>query len=295
MKAAHFRESARSALRGHWGEAVLVSFVASLLGATTVFAGSGCSSIISSISSLVSTLRTNAASDPYGAVGYFDAEMYRQLFTVITSIALITTGISLLFSLAYFIVTGACRLGYASFNLQLVDGASPRFSVLFSRFNRLGSSIAMEFLVWLYTLLWSLLFIIPGIVKSYSYSMTAFILTENPELTAGEAITRSRHLMAGNKWRLFCLYFSFIGWELLCFAPLFLGLALFAVAVIAALALSEVAAVVLMILAILLFLSFPVVIFVAQLFLVPYQNAAVAAFYRRICAEKAQDSEAYPC
>lgn len=290
MRAAHFRESARSALQGYWGGAVLVSFVASLLGVTTVFAGSGCSSIISSISSLVS-MRTSPEMPEYDIGTYFDPEVYRQIFTVVTSIALIITGISLLCSLVYLIVSGACRLGCASFNLQLVDGDAPRFSALFSRFDRLGSCIAMEFLVWLYTLLWSLLFIVPGIVKSYSYAMTAFILTENPDLTAGEAITRSRHLMAGNRWRLFCLEFSFIGWELLCYVPLILGWAFFAAAIAVAITLSGVASVVLMIIALLLLLLSPLAFLVGRLFITPYRNASIAAFYRRICAEKSAASD----
>lgn len=66
-----------------------------------------------------------------------------------------------------------------------------------------------------YTFLWSLLFIIPGIIKTFSYSMTEFLLADNPNLTPDQAITKSRQLMDGNKMRLFFLYLSFIGWILL--------------------------------------------------------------------------------
>ena len=67
------------------------------------------------------------------------------------------------------------------------------------------------------------LLVIPGIVKTYSYAMTPYIMSEHPSLTANEAITESRRIMDGNKWRLFCLDFSFIGWELLCSLPLYAG------------------------------------------------------------------------
>ena len=60
-----------------------------------------------------------------------------------------------------------------------------------------------------------MLFFIPGLVKSYSYAMTFYIQKENPEMSGTEAITKSREIMHGNKWRLFCLDFSFVGWYLL--------------------------------------------------------------------------------
>ena len=70
--------------------------------------------------------------------------------------------------------------------------------------------------------LWSLLFLIPGLVKSYSYRLTPYILAENPSLSSTEAITLSRKMMNGQKWRAFVLDLSFIGWQLL--AGLTLGL-----------------------------------------------------------------------
>ena len=57
--------------------------------------------------------------------------------------------------------------------------------------------------------------VIPGIVAGYSYAMTEYILAESPNITASEAIQRSKVMMYGNRWRLFCLEFSFIGWGIL--------------------------------------------------------------------------------
>lgn len=64
--------------------------------------------------------------------------------------------------------------------------------------------------------LWTLLFFIPGIVMSFAYAMTPYILEDNPELSAWEASTRSREIMKGHKFDLFYLYLSFIGWFFLC-------------------------------------------------------------------------------
>ncbi|MBO6029024.1 MAG: DUF975 family protein [Bacteroidales bacterium] len=72
------------------------------------------------------------------------------------------------------------------------------------------------FLMNLFIFLWSLLFIIPGIVKTFSYAMTPFILEERPDLGASEAIDHSRAMMKGHKFDLFWLLLSFIGWGFLC-------------------------------------------------------------------------------
>ncbi len=67
----------------------------------------------------------------------------------------------------------------------------------------------------LYSTLWSMLFIIPGIVKSYEYRMIPYLLAENPDMTKEDAFAMSREMMKGQKWRAFVLDLSFIGWALL--------------------------------------------------------------------------------
>lgn len=71
------------------------------------------------------------------------------------------------------------------------------------------------FLTDLFLTLWTLLFIVPGIIKSYSYRMVPYILADEPDLSPTETITRSREMMDGNKWHAFCYDISFIGWWLL--------------------------------------------------------------------------------
>lgn len=67
----------------------------------------------------------------------------------------------------------------------------------------------------LYTILWTLLFIIPGIVKSYEYQMIPYLLAENPQMSREQAFTESKRMMSGQKWRAFVLDLSFIGWNIL--------------------------------------------------------------------------------
>ena len=71
------------------------------------------------------------------------------------------------------------------------------------------------FFVNLYTTLWSLLFVIPGIVKSYEYKMIPYLLAENPDMTKEQAFEESRRMMQGQKWNTFVLDLSFIGWKIL--------------------------------------------------------------------------------
>jgi len=69
---------------------------------------------------------------------------------------------------------------------------------------------------WTYVQLWALLLVVPGVVKAFAYAMTPFVQVEHPDWTANACIAESQRLMDGNKWRYFCLNFSFLGWWFLC-------------------------------------------------------------------------------
>lgn len=114
------------------------------------------------------------------------------------------------------LITGLTSIGLVSIFTSIVRGQETDLGKLFDGFQtNFVTNLIAGILYNVYIVLWTLLFIIPGVVKSYSYAMTFYILKEHPEMTANEAITESRRLMDGNKWRLFCLDFSFIGWYLL--------------------------------------------------------------------------------
>jgi uncharacterized membrane protein len=67
----------------------------------------------------------------------------------------------------------------------------------------------------LYVVLWSLLLVIPGIIKSYSYALVPYLLKDNKKLEYNDVITKSRKLMDGHKFDLFVLDLSFLGWAIL--------------------------------------------------------------------------------
>ena len=77
------------------------------------------------------------------------------------------------------------------------------------------NSVKTQLLRWLYTFLWSLLLIVPGIIKSYEYRMMPFILAENPNMPSDEVFRLSKQMMDGEKWNAFVLDLSFIGWAIL--------------------------------------------------------------------------------
>ena len=92
-------------------------------------------------------------------------------------------------------------------------------------FHPYGRTVGTMFLRDLFVCLWSMLFVIPGIIKAYSYRMVPYILAENPEIKGKEAIDLSRRMMDGQKWNAFVLDLSFIGWDLLsCLTLGLLGL-----------------------------------------------------------------------
>ena len=151
-------------------------------------------------------------------------------------IAALITGIAL------FVFGSIIGVGYRKYNLNLVDKQEAGFDNLFAYFQYWKNAFKTKLLKTIYEILWTMLLIIPGIIASYSYAMTDYILAENPELTAKEAIERSKDMMEGNRWRLFCLEISFIGWGILSLLTLGIG----------------------------------------SLWLTPYMEASMAAFYREI-------------
>ncbi|MDE6474131.1 MAG: DUF975 family protein [Clostridia bacterium] len=113
------------------------------------------------------------------------------------------------------IIMGPITLGASIIALNVARGKDAELGMLFKGFNDFTRSLVLYITNNILIALWTLLFFIPGIIKTFSYSMSYYILIDNPNLTANEARKKSMEMMKGNKWRLFCLQFSFIGWLLL--------------------------------------------------------------------------------
>ena len=149
------------------------------------------------------------------------------LFVITLIVALITGAASAIIPgigavVVTFVLAPAFSLSIYSIYLALAQGKKPEVKDAFIGFSDFWSAFKVTFLVGLFTYLWSLLFVIPGIVKACSYSQAMYILAENPKMSAREAINRSKEMMEGHKMEYFVLNLSFIGWAIL--APLTFGL-----------------------------------------------------------------------
>lgn len=114
------------------------------------------------------------------------------------------------------ILGGPILVGAAYMMLRTIrEDDSSNLEYLFKEFNDFGRTLGVHIISMIKIFLWSLLFIIPGIVRSYSLSMVYFIAKENPDLSVSEVQQRSTEMMRGHKFRLFKLHFSFIGWFIL--------------------------------------------------------------------------------
>ena len=230
-----FRKIARESLTGKWLIAVLVGLVASLLGG---LASEGPQVKINIDASNADVSFSFAGQNIFSTGGGLNSD----IAAFIAGAFFFFIIIALVMAVIYFILGSFIEVGYAKFNLNLVDKKETAFETLFEYFSYWKTTAAMRFLRGLYVFLWSLLFIIPGIVAGYSYAMTDYILAENPNMTASEAVELSKSMMYGNRFRLFCLQLSFIGWDIL--ATLAFG--------------------------------------IGHLWLTPYKQAATAAFYREV-------------
>lgn len=134
------------------------------------------------------------------------------------------SNLSLALTIPCLLITIPLAWGFYIYLLRIARKETPDVSSLFDGFKDYGRIFLTGLLVGLYTFLWTLLFIIPGIIKGYSYAMTNYILKDEPELRYNGAIEKSMKMMNGHKMSLFLLDLSFIGWYLLCILTLGLGL-----------------------------------------------------------------------
>lgn len=262
----HFRSVARRALRGFWGLTIAVTLVASILGSTVSF------------SAVDSGVRVNLKIPENS--DYFTPDEYDMLDEYVTPDGYVIptepilpsvlpravqrtlmalsnflasdagTTVMILLAIAgvvLFVIGGGIQLGLIRYNLDLLTRENPpAFLTLFSRMSIFGRALGLRLMTGILTGLWSLLFVIPGIVAAYRYALAPYLMAEHPEMGVMEAISQSKALMRGNKWRLFCLKLSFIGWGILSTLTLGIG----------------------------------------DLWLAPYLNAAKAAFYLELTGRR---------
>ena len=178
--------AARMALSGNWGMAIL-GYVLYFLLITSFFV------FVVSASVFVGVTSSTSSDDFLGRVGFINP----------------------VFSLIQFLLSGAITVGFVGFFLGIAQDGEAQLDRLFIGFRRFWKSLGVYFFSSLFIVLWSLLLIIPGIIAAFRYAMVYFVIADDADCGAWEALGRSRDMMKGNKWKFFCLNLRFIGWALL--------------------------------------------------------------------------------
>lgn len=173
------REKARNQLKGHWGAPILVC--------------------------LIIFLFTCAIEGIFGKVTIYHFEFGLNLSNDIFFIPRILQAL----------IFAPLNLGIAICFLKFIRTRDFDLEDLFKGFNNYVTALIAQVLMTIFIALWTLLLIIPGIIAEIKYSMTFYIIADNPEISALDAIDKSKKMMDGHKWEYFCLQLSFIGWGIL--------------------------------------------------------------------------------
>lgn len=216
---AELKDRAKAGLKQYYWYGLLVAFVAGILGA-------GESTSLPNISlrgGTTSQTRVGAEvldffQDPYMNLGI-------TLFAVSTALVVFLAVICLSVFLSGVVAVGKCRY----FTMSTLAQQNAGFEELFACFKkgRYWNVVKIQFLRGLYEFLWSLLLIIPGIIKHYEYYMVPYLTAEYPQMDQKEIFRLSKEMMDGNKFAVWVLELSFIGWDLLgvllcCIGSLFI-------------------------------------------------------------------------
>lgn len=182
----YYKNEALSALRGNWANALVATIIFIAL------------ALFFSSNDAINSYYQRIVINPF--IGYS--------LSFVSLFVLLPLAVGYSNSMRVLLETGDNRLTNNSFSLAFGNWLHVVWGMILST---------------IYIFLWTLLLIIPGIIKSYSYALTPYILVEHPEMSANEAIEESMRLMDGHKFDLFYLQLSFIGWAILSILSLGLG------------------------------------------------------------------------
>lgn len=193
MALSTLRRQARQALKGKWGAAVLVMLVYFFL-----------NTVVPTTIEIFASVGWNAWMEQE------NPPLAASIVNLLYSLVLIPLGIAM-----YWVF------------LDVYRGQRLHVSHMFSTYTPVKRAVKLigTFILYsIFVFLWSLLLIIPGIIKALAYSQAFFLLKDHPEYSVLQAITESKKRMKGYKWKLFLLYLIFFGWGLLAILPLGIGL-----------------------------------------------------------------------
>lgn len=173
----------------------------------------GASLVMLFLNGAFNSSRANKAKEDFSQVEQsFSLDQMMMFVTGVLFVWLFAIVLAILFSV---FLKNPLKIGTTRMILNLKDNKA-EFSDILSVFrNSYTNVVLIVFLKDLFIGLWTLLLIVPGIIKSYEYRMVDYILAENPEISREEAFARSREMMDGNKWDAFVFDLSFLGWHIL--------------------------------------------------------------------------------
>ncbi len=146
--------------------------------------------------------------------------LFSLIFVVFTAVG---RSIPMVGWLVGLLIGGPLYYSATSFFIGISRGKEEKIEKIFEGFKHFTRTFLAYFFILLFTFLWSLLLIVPGIIAAISYAMTFYIMVDDQEISAMDAIDKSKEMMQGYKWKFFCLGLRFIGWALLAILTLGIG------------------------------------------------------------------------
>ena len=137
------------------------------------------------------------------------------IILIVAGIGVVCSLIPVIGWIGTLVVAPAFEISLCMIYLKLTKNEDISIADTFNGFNITGKALWLYIMTNVFVFLWTLLLVIPGIIKSFAYSMAPYILAENPEFTASEALNKSKEMMNGHKLDLFVLQLSFFWWYLL--------------------------------------------------------------------------------
>ncbi len=123
----------------------------------------------------------------------------------------------------YLIIAGPFLFGTSVFSLAYARHQEPKFEQIFEGFRHFKNTLVTFLLMFLIVFLYTLLLIVPGIIAALSYSMTFYILADNPDMKPADALDKSKRMMKGYKWKYFGLQMIFLLGVIACLLTLGIG------------------------------------------------------------------------
>ena len=213
-----FKQKAREMLKGNWQNALVISFFSGVLLTITQVLQSIMLKDVQSVMDSLTVLMGSIGAELTNAQSQQVLELYSKLFAALTSIPDSAWTLMIALNLLALVITPALTLSCSYYFIRLTQKEDIGItSGLFCRMRILPKALWLHVRIFVQVFLWSLLLFIPGVIAALRYSMAPYFMAEDPSISAGEAIRRSKEAMKvkGRKPGYFLLLISFVGWNLL--------------------------------------------------------------------------------